>query len=163
MEEPPSFPPSSSSGSGNCVSLRLPQMAPLGFLLLGLAAGVTKACYITNCPPGGKRSVEPSAARMCPRCGPSGRGVCYSADVCCTSTSCVINDPLHVLPCRAENLRSHLCLVPGKQCGNYGRCAKSGFCCGADGCKRDDSCSRDVGTDQFGTGVDMLGYGVSRR
>ncbi|XP_050049422.1 oxytocin-neurophysin 1-like [Dermacentor andersoni] len=143
---------------------RYPKMAPLGLLLLGLV-GATSACFITNCPPGGKRSSEPSAVRMCPRCGPGGRGVCYSADVCCTSSACVINDPLLALPCRAESLHSHACQVPGKRCGavEQGRCAMRGFCCGADGCRRDESCSNDASTDQFGTSVDMLEYGVSRR
>ncbi|KAL1439369.1 hypothetical protein MTO96_010382 [Rhipicephalus appendiculatus] len=100
-----------------------------------------------------------------PRCGPGGRGVCYSADVCCTSSACVINDPLLALPCRAESLHSHACQVPGKRCGAVaqGRCAMRGFCCGADGCRRDESCSNDASTDQFGTSVDMLEYGVSRR
>ncbi|KAH6947395.1 hypothetical protein HPB50_018550 [Hyalomma asiaticum] len=100
----------------------------------------------------------------CPRCGPGGRGVCYSADVCCTSSACVINDPLLALPCRAESLHSHACQVPGKRCGavTQGRCAMRGFCCGADGCRRDESCSNDATTDQFGTSVDMLEYSVSR-
>lgn len=68
---------------------------------------------------------------QCPRCGPGSRGVCYSADVCCTGSTCVLNDALVSLPCRAETLRSQACQVPGKQCASGGRCAIRGYCCGA--------------------------------
>ncbi|XP_064483507.1 isotocin-neurophysin IT 2-like [Ornithodoros turicata] len=94
-------------------------------------------CFITNCPPGGKRASEP-ISRMCPRCGPGNRGICYGPNVCCTGISCLMNENLE--SCRAEALRGRLCHVPGKACGAQGRCALRGFCCQSDGCKKDDSC-----------------------
>uniref|UniRef100_A0A147BFX8 Putative neurohypophysial hormones n=1 Tax=Ixodes ricinus TaxID=34613 RepID=A0A147BFX8_IXORI len=135
----------------------------LSHMLLLAVVGGTSACFITNCPPGGKRSSEPSPARLCPRCGPAGRGVCYSADVCCTGSMCVLNDALATLSCRAEALHGVACHVPGKRCGTDGRCAIRGYCCGPDGCTKDSSCSGGVPTDQFGSPVDILEYGMSER
>ncbi|EFX71881.1 putative vasopressin-like neuropeptide preprohormone [Daphnia pulex] len=47
-----------------------------------------KPCFITNCPPGGKRSsqlVEPSSYLECAPCGPAGKGTCLGANLCCGS------------------------------------------------------------------------------
>lgn len=94
---------------------------------------------------------------QCPRCGTGNRGICYGPSICCSGVSCLLNESL--MTCRIESLRARPCQLPGKACGQQGRCAPvRGFCCRSgqafgkrsacqlafpylsDGCKQDASC-----------------------
>ncbi|NWU45369.1 NEUV protein, partial [Hylia prasina] len=55
---------------------------PLSFLCL---LALSSACYIQNCPRGGKRALADTALRQCMPCGPGNRGNCFGPGICCGS------------------------------------------------------------------------------
>ncbi|KAJ8340155.1 hypothetical protein SKAU_G00347880 [Synaphobranchus kaupii] len=103
--------------------------ATVSVYLLSLLS-VCSACYISNCPIGGKRSLEEYPSRKCMSCGPGDRGRCFGPSICCS-----------------EGLG---CLAGGKACGSEeGRCAAPGVCCDSEGCSLDQSCvGGDIEDDQ---------------
>jgi len=101
---------------------------------------VTSACFITNCPPGGKRSLRgDSPKKQCTRCGGTGR--CFGPNICCgASIGCQMNNKLTAV-CSTEDYSPHLCTNEGKQCANgKGICALDSTCCTSEGCFVDNKC-----------------------
>uniref|UniRef100_A0A8C2LPI4 Oxytocin-neurophysin 1 n=1 Tax=Cricetulus griseus TaxID=10029 RepID=A0A8C2LPI4_CRIGR len=59
----------------------------LACCLLCLVA-LTSACYIQNCPLGGKRAVlDVDIRKVMPPCGPGGKGSCFGPNICCSASS----------------------------------------------------------------------------
>ncbi|XP_076047444.1 oxytocin-neurophysin 1-like [Oratosquilla oratoria] len=117
--------------------------------ILALAlAGVVSSCFITNCPPGGKRS-SPNAVlghgRKCAQCGPGLRGRCVGPEICCGRDIGCFMGTREAEVCRAENLVPVLCTNDDlRSCGGAsgeGRCTADGLCCTEIGCEMDNSCS----------------------
>ncbi|ESO05269.1 hypothetical protein HELRODRAFT_77987 [Helobdella robusta] len=110
------------------------------FVLLTLEPN--NACFIRNCPIGGKkRSYEDDGTnfRQCPPCGTSGpennlQGICVSENLCCIDNiGCFRNRSL-TADCKVENMIPSPCVLIGKKCGKYdGVCAAKGVCCNNNG------------------------------
>ncbi|XP_042865376.1 oxytocin-neurophysin 1-like isoform X2 [Penaeus japonicus] len=113
---------------------------------MAVLVGSGTACFITNCPPGGKRS-SPSAqlgsVRTCAQCGPGLQGRCVGPDICCgPEIGCYLGTREAIL-CRSENLVPVTCSNDDlKTCGRQreGRCASSGVCCTEVKCEFDVDC-----------------------
>uniref|UniRef100_A0A674B6C1 Oxytocin n=1 Tax=Salmo trutta TaxID=8032 RepID=A0A674B6C1_SALTR len=88
------------------------------------------ACYISNCPIGGKRSVMDSPQRKCMLCGPGEQGRCFGPSICCgEGLGCWMGSP-ETARCMEENYLSTPCQAGGRPCGSEaGRCAAPGICC----------------------------------
>lgn len=88
----------------------------------------TMACYITNCPIGGKRSLLSSQVQ-CPRCGFDGQ--CYGPSICCNSEGCRLGHPEDFRQCSVENHSVIPCKIDATPCSSLpnGRCAGRGLCC----------------------------------
>ncbi|XP_067105867.1 vasotocin-neurophysin VT 1-like [Osmerus mordax] len=108
--------------------------------VLGLLA-VSSACYIQNCPRGGKRSFSESATRKCLSCGPGDGGRCFGPSICCgEGIGCFVGSP-EAARCVEENYLPSLCETGGRTCGSEeGRCGSKGICCDSDGCVLDPDC-----------------------
>ncbi|XP_041127418.1 oxytocin-neurophysin 1-like [Polyodon spathula] len=92
---------------------------------------VSSACYISNCPIGGKRAVIDSASRKCMACGPGNRGRCFGPSICCgEELGCYVGTP-ETKSCLEENSLSSPCEAGGRVCRaeEGGRCAAPGICC----------------------------------
>ncbi|GAU91961.1 hypothetical protein RvY_04117 [Ramazzottius varieornatus] len=107
------------------------------------------ACFVTNCPPGGKRSVFNFAPtlrtspRQCMSCGPNGKGQCFGSSICCgASFGCLIGTEESAV-CQKENYVRTPCFNRGTACGinNKGLCAADGVCCTESGCSSDEKCT----------------------
>ncbi|XP_067083796.1 isotocin-neurophysin IT 2-like [Osmerus mordax] len=116
------------SGAAVCVGLV--------FLL-----SVCSACYISNCPIGGKRAIMDAPQRRCLPCGPGDRGRCFGPSICCgEGLGCWLGSP-EASRCVEENYLPTPCHSGGKPCGaEGGHCAAPGVCCDSDGCAVDQSC-----------------------
>ncbi|KTG05639.1 hypothetical protein cypCar_00027454 [Cyprinus carpio] len=49
---------------------------------------ICSACYISNCPIGGKRAVQDWQSRQCLSCGPGDHGQCFGPSICCGEEGC---------------------------------------------------------------------------
>ncbi|XP_030633018.1 isotocin-neurophysin IT 1-like [Chanos chanos] len=102
---------------------------------------VCSACYISNCPVGGKRSLIDIPLRKCLSCGPGDRGRCFGPSICCgPGLGCYIGSP-EAAACVEENYVPTPCETGGRVCGSEGgHCAAPGVCCDSEGCKADQLC-----------------------
>ncbi|NXN97782.1 NEUM protein, partial [Rhinopomastus cyanomelas] len=113
--------------------------------LLGLLA-LSSACYIQNCPIGGKRAIMDMDVRKCLPCGPRNKGHCFAPNICCgEELGCYIGTS-ETLRCQEENFLPTPCASGRKPCGGSagGNCAAPGICCGSDGCAMDSSCDQEM-------------------
>ncbi|KAK6315941.1 vasotocin-neurophysin VT 1 [Coregonus clupeaformis] len=110
--------------------------------VLGLLA-LSSACYIQNCPRGGKRSF-PDLQRQCMSCGPGDRGLCFGPSICCgEGMGCYVGSP-EAASCVEENYLPSPCQAGGRVCGSEeGHCAAPGVCCDAESCLLDPDCLED--------------------
>ncbi|CAG7716871.1 unnamed protein product [Allacma fusca] len=101
-----------------------------------ITLSVVTGCFITNCPPGGKRSGSEKKIRQCEQCGPPGSGGrCYGPSICCSpELGCLIATP-ETYSCQLENRYTTLCQNPGASCAgpngdiSGGQCGAENICC----------------------------------
>ncbi|KFO80574.1 Vasotocin-neurophysin VT, partial [Cuculus canorus] len=99
---------------------------PLSFLCL---LALSSACYIQNCPRGGKRALPDTALRQCMPCGPGNRGNCFGPSICCSSELGCYLGTAETKRCTEEDYLPSPCQAGRQPCGSGGRCAASGICC----------------------------------
>ncbi|XP_066567882.1 oxytocin-neurophysin 1 [Amia ocellicauda] len=125
---------------------------------------ICTACYISNCPIGGKRALLDQPARQCMACGPGDRGRCFGPNICCgEGLGCYVGTP-ETARCLEENYLPSPCEAGGRACGSEGgRCAALGVCCDEDGCRIDSSCAGEDDTNQSETSNPMVAGDVLLR
>ncbi|KFU91277.1 Mesotocin-neurophysin MT, partial [Chaetura pelagica] len=112
--------------------------------LLGLLA-LSSACYIQNCPIGGKRAILDMDIRKCMPCGPRNKGHCFGPNICCGEELGCYMGTSETLRCQEENFLPTPCQSGHKPCGGSGgSCAAPGICCSAEGCVLDSSCNPEM-------------------
>ncbi|XP_062430557.1 vasotocin-neurophysin VT-like [Rhea pennata] len=113
---------------------------PLAFLcLLALAS----ACYIQNCPRGGKRAL--AAPRQCLPCGPGNGGNCFGPSICCGAELGCYVGTAETRRCAEESYLPAPCRAGGRPCGAGGRCAAPGVCCSHETCSLEATCLEEAG------------------
>nr|BCO16377.1 oxytocin/vasopressin-like peptide [Notocomplana humilis] len=113
-----------------------------------LFAQVTFACFIRNCPPGGKKRAHIShmgadSTHQCSICA-GGRGRCVGPNICCgDGLGCVVRGEA-AAACALENENPHPCAVAGPPCGSQknGNCAADGLCCTSESCSLASECRK---------------------
>ncbi|XP_052772952.1 conopressin/neurophysin-like [Mya arenaria] len=116
-------------------------MATMLVVLIPSAHG----CFIRNCPPGGKRSMDlvSRASVPCLQCGPGGLGQCVGPQICCGPFGCYISTAEAEI-CAKEDERGMACEVRGEPCGarGQGSCVANGICCDSKACSMNERCRR---------------------
>ncbi|XP_060103177.1 vasopressin-neurophysin 2-copeptin [Heteronotia binoei] len=112
------------------------------YLLCFLA--FSSACYIQNCPRGGKRAIPDTEIRQCIPCGPRNKGNCFGPNICCGEELGCFFGTAETLRCLEENYLPSPCEAGGRPCGAGGRCAAPGICCNDESCTADVGCMEDV-------------------
>nr|ATF27586.1 conotoxin [Conus praecellens] len=103
----------------------------------------TQACFIRDCPKGGKRDVE--AIKPTKPCMSCSFGQCVGPYICCGDTGCEMGTP-EAIKCAKEDEDPTPCLVIGSPCtlnnpGNtHGNCVSFGMCCVDDTCSIESGC-----------------------
>nr|BAA36458.1 Annetocin precursor [Eisenia fetida]BAD93374.1 annetocin precursor [Eisenia fetida] len=131
-------------------NMKLRKSLTVTAFLLFVNLSLSSACFVRNCPTGGKRSVLLSPlqpARQCMPCGATvgGRsvlGVCVSENTCCVAhLGCFVNTEESKV-CALENHLSTPCRLEGPPCGSDGQdvCAVEGICCAGQNCRYDAQC-----------------------
>nr|AAF76848.1 mesotocin preprohormone [Typhlonectes natans] len=112
--------------------------------MFGLLA-LSSACYIQNCPIGGKRSVlDVMDIRKCIPCGPRNKGHCFGPTICCGEEIGCYFGTSETLRCQEENFLPSPCESGRNPCGNSGgNCAAPGICCNNESCTVDSACDQD--------------------
>jgi hypothetical protein len=125
------------------------------FFMIGIISLESiEACYITNCPWGGKRSLEEDASSRnqvsntfnnqlikfwlfifnfkCPTCA-DGLGKCFGPKICCSPDMGCFLDTKETQACQHEDANSSPCVSYGRQCKSVesGLCATKKLCCNA--------------------------------
>ncbi|CAF2447987.1 unnamed protein product [Rotaria sp. Silwood2] len=113
------------------------------FILCFAIIHLNYACYITNCPIGGKRNLQFDnnlRSHQCPQCGLTGQ--CFGPSICCTSLACRIGHQSDIRQCSMENRHVIPCEIKTPICSAVpnGRCAANGVCCGTESCQMDKNC-----------------------
>ncbi|XP_062901191.1 oxytocin-neurophysin 1-like [Mobula hypostoma] len=119
-------------------------LSSLGCFLCLLA--LVSACYIKNCPRGGKRSNLRTDIRQCAPCGPNSKGQCFGSNICCGQEIGCYMGTLEAQSCKEENQLPSPCEPAGKPCGEGdGKCAIPGLCCDNEKCATDTACLENAG------------------
>ncbi|PVD29489.1 hypothetical protein C0Q70_08740 [Pomacea canaliculata] len=103
-----------------------------------------EACFIRNCPRGGKRAFEgEEEGKQCMACGPGGKGQCVGPSICCGQEIGCLMGTSQALECVKENESTVPCVVNGSPCGinNMGICVANGICCVQDACSYNSICN----------------------
>ncbi|NWS80991.1 NEUV protein, partial [Toxostoma redivivum] len=88
---------------------------PLSFLCL---LALSSACYIQNCPRGGKRALADTALRQCMPCGPGNRGNCFGPGICCGAELGCYLGTAETRRCAEEDFLPSPCQAGGQPCGS---------------------------------------------
>uniref|UniRef100_A0A8C7SL05 Oxytocin n=1 Tax=Oncorhynchus mykiss TaxID=8022 RepID=A0A8C7SL05_ONCMY len=84
-------------------------VAPVSALCLLFLLSVCTACYISNCPIGGKRAALDFPSRKCMSCGPGDMGCCFGPSICCgEGMGCYMGSP-EAASCVEENYLTYPC------------------------------------------------------
>ncbi|CAL4107208.1 unnamed protein product, partial [Meganyctiphanes norvegica] len=127
------------------------QMMQSSLLITALVlVGISAGCFITNCPPGGKRSSASNHmghTKKCMPCGPGLSGRCIGTDICCNPGQGCFIGTLETQLCKMENSNPMRCSNDDlKPCGRTqdGKCAANGLCCTEVKCELDATCERET-------------------
>ncbi|GFO31593.1 vasotocin-neurophysin [Plakobranchus ocellatus] len=121
----------------------------------------SRACFIRNCPKGGKRSMDQTLVpkRECMRCGTDGSGHCVGPNICCSARlGCQFGTPEAKI-CQEENRSTTPCYVPGEKCGEggQGKCVADKVCCDSESCAENERCRLKTSLrDDLGSGDNLL-------
>ncbi|NP_001134889.1 sialidase-4 precursor [Salmo salar] len=108
--------------------------------VIGLLA-FSSACYIQNCPRGGKRALQDTGSRQCMTCGPGDQGRCFGPSICCGEGLGCWMGSSETARCFEENYLPTPCQTGGRPCGSdAGHCAATGVCCDSESCVLDPDC-----------------------
>ncbi|CAH1783798.1 unnamed protein product [Owenia fusiformis] len=132
--------------SETMISVGVWHQAWVGIVVLLYCVAETSGCFITNCPPGGKRSMDTHSNHPCMACGPNDAGQCIGPNICCMpGMGCYIGT-IEAKPCRHENDNRVLCQVYGSPCEkvNGGNCVDENICCNTESCAYDGRCRLDT-------------------
>lgn len=108
-----------------------------------LCIGLTNSCFVRNCPPGGKRSMDivSRGVRPCLSCGPNNQGQCVGPNICCGIFGCYIGTVESQI-CEKENDSTQPCRISGEPCGSRGQgnCVADRLCCDSLACSYNSKC-----------------------